>query len=253
MLVNNEIRGETMGKLVMIGGGENGHHSTRYETAIFDKEIIELTNKQKPNFLFIGLANKYPDYYYEVMKGIYGGMYGCDTDYLTSEDIKDKATAQSKIDKANIIYVGGGNTLNLMKRLRKYEIDKMLVKAYEQDKILCGVSAGAICWCRYGQSDSREGTSIKVRGLGLIDLLFCPHILTQPQRGEYLKNMMKTTYKIPAVALDRVALEIVDDKYRVLYLAENSKAEKCYWKNGKFCSEDIKSLEWKNIEKLYLK
>ncbi len=239
-----------MGKFVMIGGGENGHHSTQYETSIFDKEIIKLTNKKNPDFLFVGLANKYPDYYYEVMKGIYGNMYGCCTDYLTSEDIKDKAITQSKIDKADIIYVGGGNTLNLMKRFRKYEIDKMLVKAYEQDKVLCGVSAGAICWCGYGQSDSRADGSIRVTGLGLVDLLFCPHILTQPQRTEYLKNMMKTTYKMPAVALDRAALEIVDDKYRVLYLEENSKAAKCYWKNGIYYSEDIRSSKWKSVEEL---
>ena len=242
-----------MGKLVMIGGGENGHHNTQYETAIFDNEIVKLTNKINPNFLFIGLANKYPDYYYEVMKSIYGGMYNCYTDYLTDEDIKDKATAQSKIDKADIIYVGGGNTLNLMKRFRKYGIDKMLINAYKQDKILCGVSAGAICWCRYGQSDSRENSSIRVKGLGLVDLLFCPHILTQPKRAEYLKSMMKTTYKIPAVALDRAALEIVEGKYRVLYLEKNSEAQKCYWKNSEYFEEDIKSSEWKYVEELFRK
>lgn len=45
-----------MGKIVAIGGGENGHHNTKYETAPFDKEIIRLTGKQNPNFLFIGLV-----------------------------------------------------------------------------------------------------------------------------------------------------------------------------------------------------
>lgn len=52
-----------MGKFVAIGGGENGHHNTKYETAPFDKEIIKLTGKTTPNFLFIGLANSHPDYY----------------------------------------------------------------------------------------------------------------------------------------------------------------------------------------------
>ena len=77
-----------MGKIVAIGGGENGHHNTKYETGPFDKEIIKLTGKASPNFLFIGLANNYPNQYFEVMDKIYNGMYGCRTDYLRYEDIK---------------------------------------------------------------------------------------------------------------------------------------------------------------------
>lgn len=50
-----------MGKIVAIGGAENGHHNTKYETGPFDKEIIKLTGKTSPNFLFIGLANSYPN------------------------------------------------------------------------------------------------------------------------------------------------------------------------------------------------
>lgn len=171
-----------MGKIVAIGGGENGHHNTKYETAPFDKEIIRLTGKAKPNFLFIGLANKYPDYYFEVMDGIYNGMYGCSTDYLRYEEIKDKNIKSYKIKKADIIYVGGGNTYKLMRLFKLYGIDKMLIEAYNEEKVLCGVSAGAICWCDYGNSDSRITSSnsnqiIKVTGLGLIHILFAPHIV----------------------------------------------------------------------------
>lgn len=39
-----------MGKIVAIGGGENGHHNTKYETAPFDKEIIRLTGNQALTF-----------------------------------------------------------------------------------------------------------------------------------------------------------------------------------------------------------
>lgn len=240
-------------KLVLIGGGENGHHNTNYETALFDKEIIRLTEKEIPQFLFIGAANKYPDYYYKIMQGIYGETYHCETSQLTITDMKNYKISESYINNADIIYVGGGNTLNLMKQLRKYGIDNLLEKAAEQNKVLCGVSAGAICWCKYGQSDSREGSSIRVKGLGLVDLLYCPHILTEPEREEYLKGMMKTTYKIPSVAVDRAALEIVDDKYRVIFLEDNSKADKCYWKNGEYVVEDIKSTKWNDISQLIKK
>lgn len=173
-----------MGKIVAIGGGENGHHNTEYETELFDKEIIKLTGKDCPNFLFIGLANRYPDYYFEVMNGIY---HNCHTDHLTYTDIKSRDTLIKKIQNADIIYVGGGNTYKLMTLFRMYGIDEMLRKAYDENKVLCGVSAGAICWCKFGNSDSRKLSSgsnqlIRVKGLGFVDVLFCPHINKEPFR-----------------------------------------------------------------------
>lgn len=247
-----------MGKIVAIGGGENGHGKTQYETAVIDKEIIRLTGKSNPNFLFIGSANLYADRYYEVMKSIYGDIYGCNTDYLTNEEHRNFSIAQSKIQWADIIYVGGGNTLKLMMGWRKYGIDKLLIEAYQADKVLCGVSAGGICWCDYGNSDSRRFTSnsdklIRVKGLGLINILFCPHINTEANRADDLKRMMKTTHKIPAIAVDMGALEIVDNQYRILTINSSATANKCYWKNGRYFCESIIDDKFKPIEELYRK
>lgn len=247
-----------MGKIVAIGGGENGHHNTKYETAPFDKEIIRLTRKAKPNFLFIGLANKYPDYYFDVMDGIYNGMYGCSTDYLRYEEIRNKEITSKKIKKADIIYVGGGNTYKLMRLFKLYSIDEMLIEAYNEEKVLCGVSAGGICWCDYGNSDSRKISSksnqmIRVSGLDLIKVLFAPHIVKEPNRIESVKKMMKRTYKIPAVQLDNAALEIIDNKYRILTIDDDSVAEKCFWKKGEYITENIIFNEFRSIEKLYEK
>lgn len=190
------------------------------------------------------------------MDDIYNGMYGCPTDYLRYEEIKNKDVTSMKIKNADIIYVGGGNTYKLMRLFKMYGIDKMLVDAYNEDKVLCDVSAGGICWCDYGNSDSRAISSnssqiIRVAGLGLINVLFAPHIVKEPERIESVKQMMKRTYKIPAVQLDNAALEVVDNQYRVMTIDDNSVAEKCYWKNGKYITQNIISNEFKSIEELY--
>ena len=74
-----------MKKIVAIGGGENGRFledgsQTMYETEIMDEEIIKLTNKKNPNYLFLAHAmcfsDKIQDSYYETMKKIYGDKYG---------------------------------------------------------------------------------------------------------------------------------------------------------------------------------
>ena len=64
------------------------------------------------------------------MDGIYNGMYGCKTDYLRYEEIKDKEITNKKIKNTDIIYVGGGNTYKLMRLLKFYGVDEMLVNAY---------------------------------------------------------------------------------------------------------------------------
>ena len=190
------------------------------------------------------------------MDGIYNGVYGCTTDYLRYEEIRNKEITSSKIKNADIIYVGGGNTYKLIRLFKMYDIDKMLIEAYNEDKVLCGVSAGGICWCDYGNSDSRSISSnssqiIRVSGLGLINVLFAPHIVKEPNRIESVKQMMKRTYKIPAVQLDNSALEVVDNRYRILTIDENSLAEKCYWKNGKYITQNIISDKFRSIEELY--
>ena len=248
-----------MGKIVAIGGGENGRPGTKYETESLDKEICYLSNKKHPNFLFIGLANIYSDSYYETMCKIYRDIYNCKTDHLTEEDIKSEKTASRKIKDADIIYVGGGNTLRLMTLLRKHKIDIMLENAFKDKKVLCGVSAGAICWCDFGNSDSRKYTSgidqlIKVKGLGFVHVLMCPHFDVENNRKKDLPRMMKLTYKIPAIALDNgAALEINENKYRIITSIKGAKAWKCYWKNGKYISKILEQDIYHYIGTLYAK
>ena len=94
---------------------------------------------------------------------------------------------------------------------------------------------------------------IRVAGLGLIHILFAPHLIKESDRAESVMQMMKRTYKIPAVQLDNSALEVVDDTYRVLTTGENPVAEKCYGKNGEYIRKSIIFDEFRSLEELYEK
>ncbi|HEX3027495.1 MAG TPA: Type 1 glutamine amidotransferase-like domain-containing protein, partial [Clostridia bacterium] len=184
-----------------------------------------------------------PDSTYQTMCKIYEEQFHCSTDQLTKEDLRKFVKAAVKIKTADIIYVGDGNALRLMSLLRKYKIDVLLRDAFHSRTVLCGVNAGAICWCSCGNSDSRKFTSgsdqlIRVNGLGLIPLLLCPHYDVEPARQADLKRMMKSTHNIPAIAMDKgTALEIKDGCYRILRSLENAEAKKCYWKSGEYRME----------------
>ena len=245
-----------MGKFLLIGGGECGRPGTAYETEEFDREIIRLTGKKNPNYLLIAMGSLIPELYYDVMKKVYDDMWKCNTDRLTLDDLKDYEILKKKIEWADIIYVGGGNTLKMMKIFRKYKIDVLLEKAYHDDKVLCGVSAGAICWCNYGNSDSRKisdenANIIRVKGLGFLNMLFCPHYDKEEFRQPALKEMMKTTYKMPAMALyNGAALEIVGDKCKLITCFENAKGFKCFWQKGEYIIEELDKKVSYSLEEL---
>ncbi len=250
-------KGDCMGKFVLIGGGECGRPGTVYETEVIDKEIISLTGKSKPNYLLIALASLKPELYYYVMRNVYEDIHECYTDQILMSDLEDYEILKKKIEWADIIYVGGGDTLKLMKSMRKYKMDQLLKEAYDNGKVLCGVSAGAICWCDYGNSDSRKITSdsenmIRVKGLGFLPVLLCPHYDVESYRKPSLKEMMKRTYKMPAIALDNgAALEVVDGEFRIITCFDWSTATKCYWKKSDYIEEKFQYGKQYNIEELY--
>jgi dipeptidase E len=68
---------------------------------------------------------------------------------------------QETIDKADVIVVGGGNTLFAMDRWQTLGILPHLRQAMHRGAILTGGSAGAICWFDGGHSDSMDPDSYK--------------------------------------------------------------------------------------------
>lgn len=233
--------------ILAMGGGENGRSGKPYEVKIFDEEIVKMTGKKNPNLLFIAFTQKSAEgaeNYYEIIKKNFSNL-GCNCEHLREIDVKDMSAVTMKIFNADIIYVGGGNTLRLMNILRKYKIDSLLKEAGEKGTVLCGISAGAICWCNYGNSDSRRFTSsstqlIKVTGLGFVPVLFCPHYDIEGARQEDLKRMMKTTKGVAIGFENCTSLQIKGNKYKVLKSKDNVRAWKCYWTKGKYIKHELK-------------
>lgn len=101
-------------KIVAIGGGENGRYLgngkyREYETEPMDKEIIRLTGKENPNYLFMVHAqpfnNAIEEGYFETMKKIYGDMFGCNCMYLKSTELDDMEVVRKNINTNKEIMV----------------------------------------------------------------------------------------------------------------------------------------------------
>ncbi|HXL73348.1 MAG TPA: peptidase E [bacterium] len=246
-------------KIVAVGGGKIGWGAVPSQVMPISREIFRLSGKKKPKLIFIPTASS-DDKSYARMVQAHFGKLGCQVDVLYLHQQKPtSAEIKKRILTADIIYVGGGNTLMMMNRWKKLGVDKVLREAHKQGKVLCGTSAGAICWFRQGNSDSRKYHNpkaglIKVTGLGFIDALACPHYDAEKDRKPELKKMMKKTAGV-AIAIDNcAALEVLGDRYRTLSSKSKAGVYKVYWAKGKYYQIPISQGEdWCSLSELHLR
>lgn len=220
-----------MKKLVLIGGGEIGKGQTSYETENIDKEIVNMSEKEHPNLLFIGLASSYSDSYYDLIKKIYKNL-GCECAYLKKKNvINNPDIVKNKILNADIIYIGGGDTIKLMEVVKEYEIDKLLKEAYEKGTVLAGISAGGILLSKEGYSDSlilrgESNNYTFIDGLGFTNISFCPHYNADEKKKNCLFNDLENSSKEVFGAENCSAIKIIDDKISVIKSNETAKVWK---------------------------
>lgn len=223
-----------MKKLVLIGGGDTGRGETTYSTKEIDEEIVKLAEKENPNFLFIGLASSHADSYYDTMKKIYKEL-GCTPVYLKKSNlVNNPDIVKQKINDADIIYICGGDTVKLLDHVKEYNLEDLLLEAYNKGTVIAGMSAGAILLSNKGFSDSLiiRGESDKyefIKGLRFIDIAFCPHYNIDPKKNkeleEYLSNNNEEVYCLE----NNTALKVVDDKISII---KSDKTAKVYIKSN---------------------
>ena len=82
----------------------------------------------------------------------------------------------------DVIYVGGGNTVNMLAVWRIHGVDRILREAWQAGVVLAGLSAGMICWFEAGVTDSFGPLAPLRDGLGLLPGSACPHYDSEEHR-----------------------------------------------------------------------
>ena len=259
-------------KIVAIGGGENGRISNSgeqkpYETYEIDKEILELTEKAKPNFLLlthsqIPWGEESEIKYFETMKKIYGDKFGCECRLLKISELKSNfQKAIDDVNWADIIYEGGGDTFDMVNLWKETGFDKVLRNAWENGKVMCGISAGAIAWFALGNTkDPRfiDDECNKIEGLGFIDAYLSPHCQDDGKRESEIRSL-KYINKIGLSISNCTAIEIIDDNYRIIKSNPNDKdftpyVLKTYWLDDNCLTEELEeTIDFKSLSQLLSK
>lgn len=199
------LTGAKRRQIVSFGGGG---FSMEAGNPLLDDYVLALTGKERPRVCFLPTASGDADHYIVRFYRAFPGA-SCSPSHLSlfrrergARDVREFLLSQ------DLIYVGGGSVLSMLGVWRAHGIDRILRECWEQGVILCGLSAGSLCWYSEGVT-SFHGEVGHYRGLGLLPWSNCVHYGDDAGRREayhdYLTRGMCPGY----AAADGAALHFV--------------------------------------------
>lgn len=166
-----------MSRILAIGGGEIKNRETLMIDEYIAGEAKKAAGDRRACGLFVPTASHDCMPYYNTFHKVYTGLFDIKTDVaLTVRQDFDSEKMKAKFEKADFLYVGGGNTVFMLEHWRKTGLLQYIREAYERGVLIAGLSAGAICWFDEMYSDSVvEGEYAMYPGLGWIKGKISPH------------------------------------------------------------------------------
>jgi peptidase E len=150
--------------VVAIGGG--GFSEALGVITPIDRFLLSLAASARPRVCFVATASGdgplYVERFYAAFTQepcvpshlkLFGPPYPRIPDRLIEQDV---------------VYVGGGSTANMLAVWRLHGVDEALREAWEAGVVLCGISAGSLCWFEGGVTDSFGPLRAMPDGLGFI-------------------------------------------------------------------------------------
>jgi dipeptidase E len=127
-------------QIIAMGGGG---FAMEPDNTLLDRYILATSDKKTPRVCFIptasGDSSSCIDRFYTAFTN-----FSCIPAHLSLFN-PHTSDIRSFILEQDILYVGGGNTKNLVALWQAWELDKIIQSAWEQGTILCGLSAGSLC------------------------------------------------------------------------------------------------------------
>jgi peptidase E len=186
---------------VAVGGG--GFVSTPHSPLI--DYVLGAAEKPRPRVCFVptagGDALPYVAMFYRAC-----ASRECEPSDLplfnrTGEDLRGKLLAQ------DVIWVGGGNTANLLAIWRAHGVDSVMREAWEAGIVLAGSSAGMICWFEASITDSFGPQLAPLDdGLGFLPGSACPHYDGEERRRPVYREAVAAGFPEGYAADDQAAL-----------------------------------------------
>jgi peptidase E len=209
-------------QIVAYGGGG---FSMEPGNPLLDAYVLSLCRRKRPRVCFLASASGDADHYVvRFYRHFHGGI--CEPSHISlfRRDC-GPGDARAHLLAQDLVYVGGGSILSLLGVWRAHGLDSDLRAAWEAGVVLCGVSAGSLCWFAGGLTAYHHDPR-PYAGLGLLPHSNAVHYEEEPGRRPAYHAAVRTG-ALPAgyAASDGAALHFIgDDLHRVVLSRPQARA-----------------------------
>lgn len=216
--------GDGTRQIVTFGGGG---FSMEAGNPLLDDYVLTLARRrrERPRVCFLPTASGDADHYIVRFYRAFPGSI-CEPSHVSlfrrdhgTVSLRDHLLAQ------DLIYVGGGSVVSLLGAWRAHGLDSILAEAWRAGVILCGLSAGSLCWYSQGVT-SFHGDVRAVRGLGLLPWSNCVHYGAAQGRREAYHALLRRGMCPGYAAEDGAALHFRGSR---LHAAVSSRPDARAW------------------------
>lgn len=230
-------------KIFAIGGGK--------EIGIYH-EMFKLSESDNPKLLLLphAVPLNQQQSNYDRMYNILAKRFGCSMKMLKSDQLSNLQKTKEALSSSDIIYISEGNTAEMLHLWKMYDFDKLIKEQWENGKLMCGTSAGAVCWFN-SFTTNNNGVMESLEGLDFINAYISVH----GQENNVLsfsKQAIANNNKLGILLTNGAAIEIIDDKCKFIinenddFFSFNSNklssyAIVSYFENGEYYERKIDS------------
>ena len=216
-------------QIIALGGGG----FSMEESPALDQYILESVKNPNPKICFLGTASGDSEGYINRFYKRFG-QDNCQPTHLELFR-RDTRSIYQFLENQDIIYVGGGNTANMLTIWKLHGVDRALKNALSKGTVLCGLSAGSICWFEEGVTDSFGKNLAPYKCLGLLPGSNCPHYDGEKERRpSYHKLIHDGLISQGVAADDGVALHYINGQlHNIVSSRESAGAYKVEIIDGK--------------------
>jgi len=189
-------------RIVGLGGGGFSRFG-RYSK--LDDYILGLTQKDHPRILYLGTAGGDSDAHIVLFYEAFAGR--ARPSHLKLFGAPNRSEWRPLIREQDVIYVGGGNTANMLAIWRVHGMDQALREGWDDGVVLCGVSAGMNCWFESSITDSFGLELSAMRdGLAFLPGSVCPHYDGEERRRPVYRQLVAEGLPAGYAAEDSVGI-----------------------------------------------
>ena len=232
-----KIMAKPQRQIIAMGGGG---FSMELDNLLLDRYILKQSPSTTPKICFLPTASGDSDRYITRFYSAFTQL-DCKPSHLSLFRPPLEGPT-SFIQEQDIIYVGGGNTFNMLAIWRAWQLGDVLRQAWNRGTVLCGLSAGSMCWFEEGLSDSVLPSQYdRLSALGFLSGSHCPHYDGERQRRPIYQQQIKEGRISSGIAADDgVALHYIEDELsKIVSSRPAAKAYRVYLTNQKLKEESI--------------